>query len=690
MLVPVLPLLLQQGVVIQHDVFASDLLHSQLPYRAFVGAELAAGRFPTWMPGIYSGIPLLAQIEAGALYLPHSLLFAAVEPFTALNLALLLDLLVAAGGAFHLARRQGRSPAAAAFAAVVFAWSGFFVSHVRHLNMHAAASLLPWIFAAFDDLLEGRRAGPRLALLFGLQLAAGHPQISHLTGLVLGLRGLGAVAADRRRLRGALGAAAALGLGGLLLAVQLLPTWAFVAQSLGTTPASWEQAAQFPLRWADLAAFAWPPAVGAMESYDYAGVGSLPWENYGYVGLLGLGLAALGLAVRAPGRAGWAGLLLLGLAMALGPNTPLYRWAWETVPGMAMFRFPNRFLLIVDLALPMLAAAGLDLLIARVGRLGPGLAAAALLFGLADQSAHARVRMPIEPAGPWRDAPPLPGLDGPGRYAVLDEYRLWERAFRAGQRLPDPLRPLRELWPLPLGSAGLLRELRAAGGYARMVGYRTAAFWQRYNHELLPHVYRVREPTPDAPRLSPALRSLFSRAGVDRVVSALPLEDLEPVGGGVVGVYANPDALPWAYLAGRWKPVADLDAAAAWVLREGVDQLDVPAIEGAPPSPATGTAVPLRVEVHSAAELTLRVEGAGWLVLGESWDPGWSAHVDGVEVPVHVANGWQMAVRVEGPAELRFRYRPPGLGPGLAGSGAAALLIGAWAALGARRRGAAA
>jgi len=103
-LVPVLPLLLQRAFVLQHDVVLSDLIHNQFPYRAFLGEHLREGSLPLWMPDVYSGVPFLAQIEAGLFYVPHAVLFGLVEPYAALNLAIVLALVTSAAGAWALDR----------------------------------------------------------------------------------------------------------------------------------------------------------------------------------------------------------------------------------------------------------------------------------------------------------------------------------------------------------------------------------------------------------------------------------------------------------------------------------------------------------------------------------------------------------------------------------------------------------
>jgi uncharacterized membrane protein YfhO len=57
---------------------------------------------------------------------------------------------------------------------------------------------------------------------------------------------------------------------------------------------------------------------------------------------------------------------------------------------------------------------------------------------------------------------------------------------------------------------------------------------------------------------------------------------------------------------------------------------------------------------HSA-----RLQCAGFLVLTDTWRPGWRATVDGRATPIHEAYGALRGVVVPaGPHTVEFRYRP--------------------------------
>ena len=51
--------------------------------------------------------------------------------------------------------------------------------------------------------------------------------------------------------------------------------------------------------------------------------------------------------------------------------------------------------------------------------------------------------------------------------------------------------------------------------------------------------------------------------------------------------------------------------------------------------------------------------GGGWLVLSDTWYPGWRASIDGVEVPIYPADAVFRALRLpKGEYEVEFKYLP--------------------------------
>ena len=98
-------------------------------------------------------------------------------------------------------------------------------------------------------------------------------------------------------------------------------------------------------------------------------------ENVGFIGLVALGLAGLGVWAG-PARLGWLRLWvvavsLFGVVMALGNQNGLYRLVAANIDVVAEFRVPARYLLLAYFPLAAAAALGTDALLGRdLGRLG--------------------------------------------------------------------------------------------------------------------------------------------------------------------------------------------------------------------------------------------------------------------------------------------------------------------------------
>ena len=152
----------------------------------------------------------------------------------------------------------------------------------------------------------------------------------------------------------------------------------------------------------------------------------------------------------------------------------------------------------------------------------------------------------------------------------------------------------------------------------------------------------------------------------------------------------SPDPLPRAYAIARTR-IAD-DAAALQRLRGA--RLGPGAGAGAPRGPGLVTGRPLAGSTRIVEERTDRVvleaglSEPGFVVLVDTFDPGWRAAVDGEPRPVLSANVAFRAVAVPAGRHLvSFEYRPWPVAAGAAVSaGTAILLLGLLAVRRASRR----
>ena len=354
--------------------YVGDIFRLYYPQRAVYAAALRAGHLPVWTPNVLAGYPLLAEGQTGMFYPLNLLLYRFLPIDVALNYSILLALSLAGVAMYTLGRTLRLRPAAALLAALTFTYSGFFVGHFNHLNIMSAAPWLPLELAIVERALGAtRRSGKSpgamvivLGLVIGVQFLAGHPQIwlmSTLVVLAFGVfRALWPAFGPRRPLTQAarlcLPSILAVAVGLAVAAVQLLPTWELVQQSVRAGGLSTDF----------FTSFSWHPALLATLLVPFI-LGN-PYPNISvelaaYLGILPLVLAFAALALRRNRLTAFlVGLASVALVLAFGDYTPLYA-PLARVPVLNLFRVPARFLDVFSLAVALLAGLGLDALLNR-------------------------------------------------------------------------------------------------------------------------------------------------------------------------------------------------------------------------------------------------------------------------------------------------------------------------------------
>jgi hypothetical protein len=149
-----------------------------------------------------------------------------------------------------------------------------------------------------------------------------------------------------------------------------------------------------------------------------------------------------------------------------------------------------------------------------------------------------------------------------------------------------------------------------------------------------------------------------------------------------VRIYRNTLALPRARFVSQYRNVASVADCKAIMARPDWQPLAMPLIETDRPAAATNAAAQVRIvaETTTEVELTVQADTAGYVVLADTFYPGWECSVDGRPTPVLRANGAQRAALVEpGHHRVRFQYAPASIRLGAIISGATLLLcVGGW------------
>jgi len=644
-----------------------------LPAYVYEAARLADGALPLWNPYQGAGVPFVAVLQPAALY-PPRLLALLLPPARAMGWSIFGHVLLALIGTYALCRRLETSAAAAALGAIVFT-TAFVLPTIYTPSLVEPASWLPVLALAVIAVVQG--GGWRWVIALGVSAAmpvlAGGYQVTLYAVYGVAFFVVATAANDPGRTRANASAIvlrlAAAGLLALATAApQLLPTLAWSANTVRrTAPLTDIQT---------MVLFTEAARAVRLRAFFLRGSSS----DLCHLSIPVVALATIGLLRRRP----------LGLVLGLGalgtaalslthPGTVSFA-IYRALPGLAMFRFPSRLLVLTALMAAVAAALGLDALVRLLGlaesprrRLveagGLALVVALCVLPYRNES-QLPWTVPLEAAGPDRSFFPPSSPPPPG-----------ERVWVPGDR-----------FELKLGMfvrQGMLRRVRVLSDYEPLSSRRLAGF--------LAAVAGKPPPGADAfpifagsmlgqqPIARPDLLDLVSIRAIVTPERTLP-------GGEIPGwtqiaktadivTFRNARALPRAYVVGRARFVADETQALATITDRAFDPrteaviVGVPAddgeraLAGAAPTPVGLASIVTDDPEHVAVEVDATQPGV--LVLADAFAPGWEATVDGLARPLWQANYLVRGVALRpGDRRVDFRYRAPGFGLGVSVAGA--------------------
>ena len=367
------------------------------------------GVFPRWAPDILGGTPFLEALSAGdSFYPPSLLLLLFIEPFRALGWKLVIHVAAAGFFMFGWGRSIGASRPAALVAGVGYMIAPFFVSlvHPGHDGKIFVTALTPLLFWA----VERHFAAPRvavfcsIALIIGMVISTTHFQMAYFLFASVGLyaifrtiqvarAGVAGAEPDKTRAPASTRGAASRRMAGIRFAVflaasltgagisgfQLFPAFDYVNNSSRRIQTSRAAANETGIAWSS----SWslhPEEAMAMIIPEFAGNnagGSAGWaqhtywgrnafkDNHEYAGLVLLLLAALSFVggTRSGLRWFFTGLGTLSFLFAMGIHTPIWRFFYEFVPGISLFRAPSQVMFLFGFGTATLAALGVDRLL---------------------------------------------------------------------------------------------------------------------------------------------------------------------------------------------------------------------------------------------------------------------------------------------------------------------------------------
>lgn len=382
------PALLGRFLVNPH----SDQYIAGFPFREFATEYLRThGGFPLWNPYLFGGMPYVAAMH-GDIFYPTFLLRLALGTDAGMSWGMILHVWLAGLFAYLFLRRIGLGFWGALVGGLAFLMGGNVAGLVSpgHDGKIFLSALLPLVLLLTHRAVRDGRAWAWGALTLAIVAAVltPHPQLLQYLLLVMGAWALFLAftangAGERLPRKVALtriGLVGLVSLAGLVGgAIQFWPVLEYTPWSPRAGGKGWDHAISYSMPIEELLNTYLPQFSGILD--DYVGRNGIHFHSE-YLGAAVLVLAALGIGAGAVAKAQrrfWIGVLIVATLWALGGNTPFYYLVYYLVPGTKYFRAPSTMLYVVQFATAVLAAYGVERLLA--GRVRPRAAFVALGFG---------------------------------------------------------------------------------------------------------------------------------------------------------------------------------------------------------------------------------------------------------------------------------------------------------------------
>lgn len=360
---------LSRGLVLAPD----DGILQNVPFRVAAAEMVRSGHLPIWDPYIFSGMPFLGAAQAGVLF-PLNWFYILFTAPTSTNLMVLCSYMAAALGAFLYARITGISVAGAAVTSLLLQAGGFLINQISHINIVQTAALLPWVLWSLERYAASgsRRHAALLSSFVALQFFAGHQQAFAYAMLLTFAYAVVMAVVDTQKRKRYFVSTAFVGIGLLLAAVQILPTWELLRNSVRAT-ASYDFFTSFSMPKRFVMTFLAPYVMGGGDGRlfraPYYGPSFYP-EYVPYVGVISVMMVLLAVVFSNDWRTRfWGAVVVIGLLLAFGRYAPFsLNTLTYHVPVLNLFRVPARHLMEVHFAVAILAGRGLSCLQTLRGR----------------------------------------------------------------------------------------------------------------------------------------------------------------------------------------------------------------------------------------------------------------------------------------------------------------------------------
>jgi uncharacterized membrane protein YfhO len=623
------------------------------PWREFALNSIRAGQIPLWNPYVGNGAPLIANYQS-AIFYPINWLSLILPLDYSFSWIIFIHLVLSGFGMAMFMRGLGAKPIGQVVAGLAFGSSQYLVARAGFLSINAALAWLPWILWSIDRLLlsekkDSIKYGLLLTLFAALQLLAGHAQTTWYTYLLLAawtLYRLLTRQADRSRL---IFLAAIFIVSASIAAVQLLPTAEYLQQSQRSTEYGYDAAVEYSYSPSRLLTLILPDLYGNPARQIYTGDTNY-WEDADYIGLLPL-LLTLGYlfsrikSFRTDSTSTLPTfpnsmilfliiIIVVSFMLALGKNAPIFPFFYQHIPTFNMFQAPTRMMIWFELSLAVLAG------MAASEWIHPRHWAWQFLTLLFISADLIYANYGLNPAAP-RSLYAAPSEPPSTSHRIYDA-RQFKYEYYLNFNLFGPPELSSEARSLHIANTNMLDGYSVVDNYDSLIEARyaklTSALWNGVSDKVL--------------QLMDVSQILIGANGAD--------------------IHLEPTVLPpsrvWAATSAML--AADSETALTAVLANDFDPSQTVVLEqsdligvnlnsflGKPKKqPASAQ---ITSDTPNDVKITASLPKIGWVVLSDTYYPGWHVFVDGQPAKIlHADYAFRAVIVPAGMHQIEFRYEP--------------------------------
>ena len=350
------------------ELLGFDTARMMGPWRRFITDELKAGRFPVWNPHQFAGAPLLANFQSG-LFFPPNLIYLVIPFHIAWTILVVSQPLLASFGMYLLLKSQFVSQFQTTinqFIIIILpslaygfsAWMSVWIEWNIHGFVYA---LLPWaLFFIY------RRQTILTILTISFIIFAGHPQMA-----LIGITALIIASVVWRKFKWMIAVLSAVM---LITLVQWWPAVKYYQQASREQQSSEFVYSKTLFPWSQISQLIAPNFLGNPATGNFRGAANFV-ETTAYSGIAILGFAIIGLLTRnckhGVGNAElektkrYAIFLFLLISIFVLPNPISLLIGKLNIPILST-SVASRWLMLLPLSVILLAVSGLDQFVDRI------------------------------------------------------------------------------------------------------------------------------------------------------------------------------------------------------------------------------------------------------------------------------------------------------------------------------------